>query len=320
MNILNRFLILIFFFSSLSFAQTNKKSPKQVAVTFDDLPLNIALHVSNEKMKEIVSRLVSKIKSENIPAIAFVNENKLEVNGEIDPERVNILKTWLDAGIELGNHTYSHRSANRIDVKDYEEDILKGERITKELLKEKDMKPRYFRHPFLQTGRSLEVKHEIESFLSGHGYKAAPVTIDNSEWIFASAYGKASNSGDLELMKKIGNEYLEYMRVKFKYYEKQSDKLFGRQINQILLIHSNILNSDYFNELCDMIRGEGYDFISIDEALKDDAYKSPDTFIGAGGISWMDRWALAQGKKGEFFKDEPRTPKYIMDIAGVDSE
>ena len=301
-------------------AQTGYGNSQKVAVTFDDLPLNIASRVSNEKMKEIVDRLVSKIKNESIPVIAFVNEIKLEADGKLDPERVNILKSWLDAGVELGNHTYSHPSANRIDVKEYEDNIIKGERITKELLKEKNMAPRYFRHPFLQTGRSLDVKHEIEKFLGDHGYKVAPVTIDNAEWIFAAAYVKAYNESDSELMKKIGDEYINYMREKFKYYEKQSDKLFGRQINQILLIHSNILNSDYFDELCNMIRGEGYEFISIDEALKDEAYKSPDTFTGAGGISWMDRWALTQGKRGEFFKDEPRTPKYIMDIAGVDSE
>jgi hypothetical protein len=69
-----------------------------------------------------------------------------------------------------------------------------------------------------------------------------------------------------------------------------------------------------------MIRNAGYEFINLDEALKDEAYKSPDTFTGRGGISWMDRWALTQGKTKDFFAGEPRTPEYIMKYAEVDSE
>jgi hypothetical protein len=34
----------------------------------------------------------------------------------------------------------------------------------------------------------------------------------------------------------------------------------------------------------------------------------------------LDRWALTVGKKGEFFADEPRVAKPIMDLAGVESE
>ena len=316
--------ISVFFFaiSFSTFSQTDSINyiNKKVAVTFDDLPFNRARLVSNEEMKLWIEKLISKIKSERIPAVAFVNENKLEVDGKRDSERVSILKLWLDSGVELGNHTFSHKSGNRVPIEEYEEDILKGERTIKELLATKNMKPKYFRHPFLHTGRTLEYKHEVEKFLAERGYTIAPVTIDNAEWIFAAAYDKAVKSNEEELKSKIGNEYIEYMKAKFKYYERQSQKLFARQINQVLLIHSNRLNADYLAKLCKMIRSENYELISLEEALKDEAYKSPDTFTGAGGISWMDRWALTRGKKGDFFKDEPRTPKYIMEIAGVDSE
>ena len=315
-------LVFGFVFTLNIFSQTNEVNTtnKKVAVTFDDLPFNHARLVSNDEMKFWVEKLIAKIKQEKIPAVAFVNEFKLEVNGERDPERVKILKTWLDAGVELGNHTHSHKSGNKVPIEEYKEDIIKGERTITELMAQKNMKPRFFRHPFLQTGRTLEYKHEVEKFLAGRGYTIAPVTIDNAEWIFAAAYDKAVKSNDEELKSKIGNEYIEYMRAKFKYYEQQSQRLFGRQIKQILLIHSNRINADYLTKLCNMIRGENYEFISLEEALQDEAYKSPDTFTGAGGISWMDRWALTRGKKGDFFKDEPRTPKYIMEIAGVDSE
>jgi peptidoglycan/xylan/chitin deacetylase (PgdA/CDA1 family) len=242
------------------------------------------------------------------------------VNGTRDVQRVSIVKTWLDSGIELGNHTYSHKSANDVPVNEYEQDILRGEKTITELMTDKGMKLRYFRHPFLMTGRSIEVKNEITKFLHDHQYVIAPVTIDNSEWIFSVAFDKAINVNDTILMKKIGQEYIGYMKAKFQYYERQSDKLFGRQINQILLIHSNRLNSEYFDTLCTMIRSQGYRFITLDEALKDPAYSSRDTFTGRGGISWLDRWAITQGKTKEFFAGEPRTPPSIMQLAHVESE
>jgi peptidoglycan/xylan/chitin deacetylase (PgdA/CDA1 family) len=298
----------------------SNRSPKNISVTFDDLPLNIALRVSTDEMKFIVEKLVSKIRSEGIPVVGFVNENKLEVNGIPDSQRVNILKTWLNLGFELGNHTYSHKSANSVPVSEYERDIIQGERTIKALMAERGMKLRYFCYPFLMTGRSMTVNGEITKFLLDHGYTIAPVTIDNSEWIFSVAYDKARNIGDTSLTKKVGQEYIQYMKAKLQYFERQSDKLFGRQINQILLIHSNRLNSEYFPVLCAMMRDQGYKFVTLEEALKDTAYSSPDTFTGRGGISWLDRWAITQGKPKEFFADEPRTPQYIMQLAHVESE
>jgi peptidoglycan/xylan/chitin deacetylase (PgdA/CDA1 family) len=314
----NRFLIiLILFIAVISPAQNSKT---RIAVTIDDLPLNIASNVTSEEMKQIVENLLEKIRAENIPVVGFVNEIKLERVGKLDHERIEILKMWLDAGVELGNHTYSHPSANRVPIEEYKENILKGERVLKKIMSERGNKPRYFRHPFLQTGKSLEVRDEIKQFLEENGYTIAPVTIDNSEWIFASAYGKAQNKNDVTLMKKIGDDYIDYMRAKLNYYKRQSEKLFGRQIDQILLIHSNRLNADYYSALCRMMREENCEFISVEEALKDEAYKSEDKFIGGAGISWMDRWALTKGMKKDFFAEEPRTPKYILDLAGVEYE
>jgi peptidoglycan/xylan/chitin deacetylase (PgdA/CDA1 family) len=316
-------LLALFIFSTIDgYSQPidSSKSVKSISITFDDLPLNIAHYVSTEEMKSIVERLISKIRAEGMPVVGFVNENKLEVDGTLDVQRLNILKTWLDSGIELGNHTYSHKSANGVPVSEFEQDIILGEKSIRGIMAERGMKLRYFRHPFLMTGRSMAVNNEITKFLVDHGYTVAPVTIDNSEWIFSAAYDQAKKNGDTSLMMIVGQEYIKYMKAKLQYYERQSEKLFGRQINQILLIHSNRLNSEYFTILCTMMKDLGYKFTTLEEALKDTAYSSPNTFTGRGGISWLDRWAITQGKTKEFFADEPRTPRSIMRLAKVDSE
>lgn len=307
--------VLIFSFDIIQ-AQTAGAN-KEMAVTFDDLPINSSHLVSDAQMDSIVSRLVGNIANEHIPVVAFVNEIKLEVNGVRDPARVSTLKRWIDGGIELGNHTYSHKSASTTPVEEYETEIIKGERTITELT---GARPRWFRHPFLHVGTTLGKRDSIDTFLRQRGYRVAPVTIDNGEWIFSAAFDRAYGKNDSAMTNEIGKRYIDYMRAKVRYWEGQSQKLFGRNIRQILLIHSNRLNSFYISNLCAMIRAEGYNFISIEHAVQDPAYQTPDTYTGGWGISWLDHWAITQKKPKEFFANEPRVPKDIMEYAGVESE
>jgi hypothetical protein len=68
-----------------------------------------------------------------------------------------------------------------------------------------------------------------------------------------------------------------------------------------------------------MMERRGYRFITLADALTDEAYKSDDTFTGPAGISWIHRWALTRGVKDDFFRGEPRTPAFVMKEAGVAS-
>ncbi len=286
----------------------------------DDLPLNIAAKVNNKELRRVTLRLLEQVDKYGIPVTAFVNEEKLIVDGWRDAERVKLLKLWLDQGIDLGNHTFAHKSQNQVPVAEAKEDILKGERTIKELLAAKGTVPKFFRHPYLQTGRDSMTRTTITSFLDSLGYTIAPVTIDNAEWIFASAYDKAISLKDSTMMEHVGEEYLTYMRKKLRYYEWMSDTLFGRQIKQILLIHANRLNGDYYASLCQVLSSDGYSFCTMSEALQDEAYASRDTFYGGGGISWLDRWALTRGYRGKFFANDPLVPQEIKDYAGVKYE
>ena len=293
---------------------------RRVAVTIDDLPGAPGSVVGGDlaAFQAMTPKLLAALKASGTPAIGFVNEGKLAPNGEREAARVALLEAWLDAGMDLGNHTYSHRSLNRIPLDEFEKDTVRGEETTKTLLAKRGMTLRYFRHPFLHTGRSLEVKRGFEAFARGRGYEIAPVTHDNGEWIFALGYAKAGNAGDAAAQKRIRDTYVSYMEAKFDYWERTSRALFGREIPQILLIHANSLNADAYAELASMMKSRGYQFISLAEALDDPAFRSADTFTGEGGISWLHRWTLTAGKKP--LPDEPVVPRFVLEAARVDSE
>jgi len=177
-----------------------KTATRAVAVTFDDLPATHAGVVVNQptNLEELTRRLLTAVRKYNVPAVGFVNEDKLFIDGAAAQSvnrRIGLLKMWLDAGLELGNHTYSHRDLNTTSIEQFQTDLLRGETITRELLKARGMKLRYFRHPFLHVGSDLTTRRAFEAFLAKHDYVVAPVTVDNDDFVYAAAYAQALGRG-----------------------------------------------------------------------------------------------------------------------------
>ena len=121
------------------------------------------------------------------------------------------------------------------------------------------------------------------------------MTVDYADYTFAGAYTRELRRGNIDIAEKIKHAYLDQVDVGFHYAEQFSLELFGREIPQILLIHCNELNSVTLRESIARMRKRGYAFISLDEAMRDEAYQRPDTFAGPGG-SWLSRTATVMGK------------------------
>lgn len=268
-----------------------------IAVTFDDLPV-VTSSMPLARQREITTALVRTLQRRRIPAIGFVNAGK---------PHLALLQQWRDAGFELGNHTHGHRDLHRISAEEFIEEIRRGHAPLRT--------PRYFRHPFLHTGRSAETRAAVNAVLAELGYHVAPVTIDNSEWIFARAYDKAASPA---MRKRVVDEYVPYMLAKAKYYDTQAKRLFGRSIAQVLLVHANALNADAFDRLAAALERDGHRFVSLDRALADPAYQSKDEYFGPAGLSWLDRWALTRGVPKGFFADEPKTAQWVQQLAGIE--
>lgn len=288
---------------------------KKVCFTVDDLPL-VSYGINDSAYQAaLVDKLTGNLNRNNIPAIGFVNENKLYNDGRLIPAQVSLLRRWADSGLELGNHTFSHPDYNTSSFSDFTADLIRGETVTREILSEKGKKLKYFRHPYLHRGNTKARADSLSAFLTERRYTTAPVTIDNEDYIFAVAYKRALDKPDLQLARRIGHDYVNYMEQKIIYFEKQGNALFGRNITQIQLIHASKLNADYVDSLAAMYRNNSYTFVSLDEALKDQAFSTEITVFNNWGISWIDLWALSKGKKKDFFAGEPETPEYIKKLA-----
>lgn len=283
---------------------------RRIAITIDDLPGPPGGLVSNDVafLRENTRKLLEALTAHGVPAVGFVNEGKLFV-AEEGPAgagaRTDILKMWVDAGLELGNHSYSHKSLNRTPPDEFQADVLKGERITRLLLAEKGLTLRYFRHPFLQVGLDLDRRRAFEDFLRVHGYTIAPVTVDNEDYIYAALYADALRRGDRVTAQRVGAAYLLSMGTVLEFCEGVSEGLVGRPLRQVLLLHANSLNADYFGEVARLYEARGYRFVSLAEALEDEAYALADPYVGAWGISWLHHWEVGAGRKRTPSPDPP---------------
>ncbi|HEX7854793.1 MAG TPA: polysaccharide deacetylase family protein [Sphingobium sp.] len=274
---------LSFFLAGSADARSGK-----IALTFDDLPA-LTILKDQSYVTWLNQRLLQGLKRHHLPATGFVNEGKLN---DLDHTRqIDVLNMWLDAGMNLGNHSFSHKSPNILGANAYIRDIKKGEPVTKALLARHHRTLRWFRHPYLETGSPEPVKRQINGWLATHGYRIAPVTIDANDWEFAEPYDDAIARRDETQRRLIKAEYLQYTEKMLGWYRQAAHTLFNRDIAYIMLLHATRLNADSIDDLAAILRRNGLHGVPLDKAMKDPAYRTPDHYAGPDGIEWLERWS-----------------------------
>jgi len=274
---------------------------RQVAITIDDLPRGGDSGPRDlAALRTMTTKLMLPFREQQIPVIGFVNAGRFEGTAAGLRE---ILDIWLAAGADLGNHSWSHPDINNTPLAQYTADIVKGEPAVREALAARGRKLTFYRHPFLHVGSTPEDKRGLQAFLDSHGYRVAPVTLDNADYMYARLYENP------KYRERMRAEYVPYMESVVEFFEKRSVEVAGREFPQVLLIHANQLNADLMPELLAMFRRRGYRFVTLDEALKDPSYQMPEDYVGRNGFSWIHRWSRARGMPN---KGEPDPPEWVQ--------
>lgn len=274
---------------------------RQVAITIDDLPRGGDAGPRDlPALRAMTTKLMAPFREQKIPVIGFVNAGRFDGTAAGLRE---ILEIWLDAGADLGNHSWSHPDINNTPLQQYTADIVKGEPPVREALSARGRKLTFYRHPYLHVGATAEDKRGLQQFLDHNGYRVAPVTLDNADYMYARLYGNP------QYRARVRAEYVPYMESVVEFFEKRSVEVVGREFPQVLLIHANQLNADLMPELLTMFRRRGYAFVTLDEALRDPAYRLPEDYVGRGGFSWIHRWSRARGMPN---KGEPDPPQWVQ--------
>ena len=259
-----------------------------VALTFDDLP-TLALGDSSRYAAVTTARLIRGLQRQQLPATGFVVGDKLEGSRRAAGGR--LLRRWLNSGFELGNHTYSHASLSAVPVEAYIADVARDDALLRPLLRKRGQSSRWFRHPYLETGATLEARHTFEAWLAKAGYRIAPVSMENADWMFSPSYDDATLRKDRVSAERIRQSYLDYTAKVVPWYRAAGQQLLGRRPSFVFLLHACRLNADSINELASILRANDLHPVTLATAMEDPAYALDDDFADPNGDQWLSRWA-----------------------------
>jgi peptidoglycan/xylan/chitin deacetylase (PgdA/CDA1 family) len=304
-----RFWPFLLLFSAVASAQN------QIAITMDDLP--VASYSQNPQpdavraQQEITQKILATLRKHNAPSTGFVNEIKINTPGARDAYAA-LLQLWLDAGMDLGCHGYSHLYLSDVSLTAYEADFARGTVITPLLMQQAHKREHFYRYPYNDTGDTREKHVGFLAYLSVQGYDIAPMTLENDDWMYAALYDDALTKHDNALAGRLREGYLAANEKKIAFVEALAQREFHRAIPQVADLHVNRLNADTLDAMLTQFEHHGYKFIALDNALADSAYDTKDAYIGRGGVSWLQRWGPSLGVMNSYDGD-PDPPQWVRD-------
>ena len=260
-----------------------RQPPPQFSITMDDFYWQNAVKLTAAERNQSI---LGTLRAHSIKAMLFVIGRNVEAD-----EGKQLLSAWDQAGHAIGNHTYSHRNFNAptTDVKTYQDDILRAEA----LLKDYPRFRKYFRFPMLKEGDTAAKRDGIREFLANHGYRNGHVTIDNSDWLIDQRLTERLRNNPNADVKPYRDYYLEHMWSRAEYYDSLARRVLGYRVRHTLLVHFNLLNGLFLNDLIGMFKLKGWQPIDAEEAFRDRVFASRPNVLPAGESIV---WSLAKEK------------------------
>jgi len=167
--------------------------------------------------------------------------------------------------------------------------------VTKTLLAQHGKTMRYFRHPFLDVGRDLQTRRELEAFPPLRvGYRIDLLTLDRRTRAFAPLYDapkapatllSAANWALISLIRQRVFDYDEkFSRESTLAYELPQIPSSAQSRSRIIWENVSISFATRLPLRDTRIR------------VNDDAYSLPNTYVGEHGSGWLEQWAVSRGK------------------------
>lgn len=259
----------------------------QVAITIDDFNIFDTNKLTGAARNQMMLDALSRHK---LKAGAFVNGRYFE-----SEKNLQYLRAWNERGHLIGNHSYSHFYYPNAGFAKFTADILRNEALLKQFSRFR----KYFRFPFLKEGKNPEQRDRMRSFLKEQGYRNAHVTIDASDWYVDQRLRARLKENPKADTAPYRDFYLKHIMERATYYDELARKILGRSPKHTLLIHHNVLNGLFLNDLLQMFKDKNWKLINAEEAFTDKIFGALPN-VAPAGESLI--WALAK-ETGKFDKE-----------------
>jgi peptidoglycan-N-acetylglucosamine deacetylase len=262
----------------------------QGAVTVDDLPEHgdDIPGVSRARIADDVMQALQRNGAATV--YGFANGAFLTDS----PGEIKILKRWLANGNLLGNHTYDHLDLDKVAVADYVANIEKEDALLKTLTPSTQSR-RVFRFPFLAEGNTQQKRNAIREYLAKNGYRVAEVTVDYDDWAWTDAYARCLQHHDTAKIAWLKQHVLDSAQRHLVGSDQLAKRLFGRGIDQILLVHVGEFDAITLDLILNNWRQQGVQFIALDKALSDPVYQIDPNLVSEGGRTFLEQ--IAESRK-----------------------
>ncbi|MFC0252335.1 polysaccharide deacetylase family protein [Massilia consociata] len=241
---------------------------QSVALTFDDGPnLGATPRLSPQERN---AAMLAALAKHRIKAALFVTAGY----GADRPEGWRLARAWGQAGHVIGNHTMTHPDldSEQVSLAQYQREVLYCDRLIATLPGYR----KWFRFTYLREGNTQEKRDGMRIFLRQLGYRNAYVTLDTSDWRLndklVEVLEKNPQAGDAEL-EPIRQAYLGHIRQRALAYRALAQRLQGRDIPQVLLLHHNLINALWLDDLIRQFKQMGWSITTPADAYADPVYQ-----------------------------------------------
>jgi peptidoglycan/xylan/chitin deacetylase (PgdA/CDA1 family) len=222
--------------------------PTPLAFTFDDGPkLEETPLLSPLERNQALLRALAKHQA---VAGLFVTSR----NGADRPEGFALVRAWGEAGHLVGNHTVTHPDLNdgKLTLQAYQQELLDCDAV----IRKSPGYGKYFRFTFLREGNTPEKRDGMRAFLQKLGYRNAYVTLDTSDWRLNQALVEALRKDPKAELSRFRKVYVSHLLQRAGAYRELSQKLFGREAPQVILLHHNLIEALFLDDGLTALEGD----------------------------------------------------------------
>ncbi len=267
---------------------TTKKVPKgikKICVTFDNLPAE--REYGERERVEVNDGILKTLENHKILAAGFVVGDNIAGDWEI-------IVRWLDAGHTIGFMTYSGQDIENAPIDIFMADVAKGKEVVEDLLQTYKQKERYFRYPYLHYGSSPEVRNRVEGLITEQKITIAHVSIVVEDFVYNLTLEKLLNGRDSLKIMQLRDEYIEHILERLGNAETLAMDIVNRPVRHILQLRANRINSLFLEDILAVLADKGYEFTTLESALKDKVYKILEDYYGTQGLSYLERIKISE--------------------------
>ena len=237
---------------------------QSVAFTIDDAVNMQATPRLSPQQRNVA--MLAALAKHKVQAALFVTAGF----GADRPEGLAMTRAWGEAGHAIGNHTMTHPDLNsaKVTLAHYQKEVLDCDAIISTLPGYR----KWLRFTYLREGDTPEKRDGMRAFLAQQGYRNAYVSLDTSDWRLEEKLIEVLTrdpKADLAPLKKT---YLAHIRQRALAYRALSQQLQGRDIPQVILLHHNLINALWLDDILAQFRDMGWSFTTPAAAFDDPVY------------------------------------------------